>query len=161
MKISSKHLHSQTVRARKLKFSKKVHLPPPVMCYLSHVTCHMSHVTCPISCLTFSSSFFSLFIQGSEASPWRVCYQLSLPRLFFFNRFFKGVPQWRIDSPLTVHQMRGSGGQFRFTHALPMYPTISETLGPKEVIYAHLNQNGTPGAPLAPLNLLMVPPYTT
>ena len=51
----------------------------------------------------------------------------------------------------TVHQMRGSEGQFRFTHALPMYPTILETLWPKEVNYAHLNQTGPPGAPLGPL----------
>ena len=47
--------------------------------------------------------------------------------------------------------MRGSEGQFRFTHALPMYPTILETLGPKEVKYVHFNQTGPPGAPLAPL----------
>ena len=43
--------NSQTVKARDLKFWKKVHLLPPVMCHVSHVTCempcvtyHMSHV---------------------------------------------------------------------------------------------------------------------
>ena len=38
VKISSEHLHSQTVRDRKL--------PPPVMRYVSFVMCHVSHVTC-------------------------------------------------------------------------------------------------------------------
>ena len=33
--ISSEHLHSQTLRARELKFWEKVHLPSPVMCHLS------------------------------------------------------------------------------------------------------------------------------
>ena len=51
----------------------------------------------------------------------------------------------------TVHQMRGSEGQFSFTHAPPMCPTILETLGPKEVKYVHLNQTGPLGAPLGPL----------
>ena len=35
LKIPSTNLHSQTVRARKLKFWKKVHLPPPVTCHIS------------------------------------------------------------------------------------------------------------------------------
>ena len=38
--ISSKHLHSQALWARKLTFLKKVQL--------SHATCHMSHVTCQV-----------------------------------------------------------------------------------------------------------------
>ena len=46
MKISLKHLHSQTVRARKLTFWEKVHLLPPVTCFVSCVTCHLSCVTC-------------------------------------------------------------------------------------------------------------------
>ena len=50
VEISSKHLHSQTVRARELKFWPKVHLPPPVSWHVSHIPYHMSHVT-------FSSSF--------------------------------------------------------------------------------------------------------
>ena len=49
MEISSVHLHSQTVRARKLKFLEKVHLSPPVMCKVSHVMCHVSHVTSHVS----------------------------------------------------------------------------------------------------------------
>ena len=36
MKISSKHLHSQTVKARELTFWKKVHV-----FHMSYVTCHM------------------------------------------------------------------------------------------------------------------------
>ena len=42
-----------------------------VTCYVSHVMCHMSHVTC---------IFFN------EASLWSVCYQLSLPRLYFLKK---------------------------------------------------------------------------
>ena len=44
VKISSEHLHPQTVRAKKLKFWEKGQVPPPV-------TCHMS--------LNFSFLFFS------------------------------------------------------------------------------------------------------
>ena len=35
--MSSKHLHSQAVRARELTFWEKVHLLPPVTCHVSHV----------------------------------------------------------------------------------------------------------------------------
>ena len=45
---SSKCLHSQTVRARELKFWENFHLPINVACQLSHVTCQMSPVTCNI-----------------------------------------------------------------------------------------------------------------
>ena len=62
--ISLRHLHSQTVSARELKFLEKVDLPPPVTCHMSHVTCHMSCVichmslvTCLVSCVTFFLSF--------------------------------------------------------------------------------------------------------
>ena len=58
--------------------------------------------------------------------------------------------QW-FSVQCTVHQMRGSEGQFCFTNALPIYATILETLGCKEVKYVNLNQNGPPGAPLGPL----------
>ena len=57
------NLHSQTVRARELKFGEKVHLSIPVMCQVSHVTCHMSRVTCcvsPITCHMSSVRFFFL-----------------------------------------------------------------------------------------------------
>ena len=47
MEISSKHLHSKTVRAGELKIQENLHLPPPVTCHVSHATCQMSHVTCP------------------------------------------------------------------------------------------------------------------
>ena len=57
---SSRHLHSQTGRARDLKLWENVNLPPCV-------TCHISHVTC--------------LGQSVGASQWRVCYQRGLPRL--------------------------------------------------------------------------------
>ena len=34
-KVSSKHLHSQTIKTRELKFWEKGHLPQPIMCHLS------------------------------------------------------------------------------------------------------------------------------
>ena len=52
MEISSVHLHSQTGRARELKFWDKVHLPPPVVCHVSDVMCHVSCVMCHVSCVT-------------------------------------------------------------------------------------------------------------
>ena len=48
VKISSNHLHSQTIRARELTVWEKVHLPSPVSC----VTCQVSHVTCQLSYVT-------------------------------------------------------------------------------------------------------------
>ena len=75
VEISSEHLHSQTVRARELKFWEKVHLPPPELCHVKHATCHMSCV------ILF---FLNLFVgQSGEARRWRVCYQRGLPRLVF------------------------------------------------------------------------------
>ena len=44
VKVSSKHPHSQTVRARDLKLWENVHLPPYVMCHVSYVRCHRSHI---------------------------------------------------------------------------------------------------------------------
>ena len=63
---SSQHHESQSKRARKLKFWENVHHP---LC-----------VTCQVSI------FF--FLQRGWASWWRVCYQQSLPCLFFFFFFF-------------------------------------------------------------------------
>ena len=40
----SKHLHSQTIKAREVKFLENVKSP-------SHVKSHASHVTCLISCV--------------------------------------------------------------------------------------------------------------
>ena len=82
-----RNLHSQTVRARMLKFWEKVHLPPPVTCHhvtkspvrchVSRVICHVSHVGCitqllgnvftePASCLSLwvatSGSLFVCFV---------------------------------------------------------------------------------------------------
>ena len=48
---SSRHLQSQAVWARDLKFLENVHLPPCVICHMSHVMCHMSCVTCHVSCV--------------------------------------------------------------------------------------------------------------
>ena len=59
------------------------------------------------------------------------------------------INKWQRHLAGTAHQ--GLGGQFRFIHALPMYPTIMETLGRKEVIYGHFNKTGPPRAPLSPL----------
>ena len=50
VKISSRHLHSQTIRDRELKFWEKVDLPN-----MSCVTCHLSHVTCLMSHFSLSS----------------------------------------------------------------------------------------------------------
>ena len=49
--MSLKHFNSQTLRARELKFLKKVHHPP-----LSSDTCHMSRVICHMYFFFFSSS---------------------------------------------------------------------------------------------------------
>ena len=38
------YIQSQILRARVLKFGEKVHLPPAVICHLSHIMCHLSHV---------------------------------------------------------------------------------------------------------------------
>ena len=48
-KISSKHLHSQTVRDRVMKFWHNVHKPMFVTWHKSYVTCHISHVFCQVS----------------------------------------------------------------------------------------------------------------
>ena len=53
MDISSEHPNSQTVRARELTFGEMVHLPPPLMCHMSHVTSHMSCVTCQVPLFSF------------------------------------------------------------------------------------------------------------
>ena len=46
---SSNHHHSQTVRARELKFVEDVHHPPRVTCHMSRDTCHLSFVRCRMS----------------------------------------------------------------------------------------------------------------
>ena len=52
VEISPKHLHSQSIRARDLKFLEIVHLPPRVTRHMSCVTCHMSFVTGHMSFVT-------------------------------------------------------------------------------------------------------------
>ena len=51
VEISSKHLHSQSIRSKELNILGNVHLPPCVTFHMScaHVLCHISHVTCKIS----------------------------------------------------------------------------------------------------------------
>ena len=44
--ICSSNLHSQTVRAKELKFGEKVHLPPSVMWHMSHIPCQVSILPC-------------------------------------------------------------------------------------------------------------------
>ena len=58
VKESSKHLYSQTVKARELTLLEKVHLPPHIKCKLTHVTCHMSHDKCNMSRVLYNNSFF-------------------------------------------------------------------------------------------------------
>ena len=76
VKISSKYLHTQTIRARDRSC---------VICHASRVTCDMSPVTCHMSHV--KSFFFLLLLLLSflltkwEASRWRVCYQWGLPHL--------------------------------------------------------------------------------
>ena len=84
MKLSSVHLHSQTVRARELKFWEKVHLLPRVICHVSHAMCHVSCVPCHMSCVTCHvSHVFVFFGQRVGASRWRVFYQRGLPCLVY------------------------------------------------------------------------------
>ena len=43
--VSNVTSSSQALRARELKFGKKVHLLPPVICHMSCVMCVMLHIT--------------------------------------------------------------------------------------------------------------------
>ena len=70
VKIFLKHLHSQTIRARVLKFLEKVHFTPLVTCHVSHVPCPMSHV---------------IFLESGEASLLRVWYHWGLYRLVYLH----------------------------------------------------------------------------
>ena len=58
------------------------HVTCHVLCVIGHgsrVMCHMSHVKCHVS-------YIYIFFYGG-ASQWRDCYQLGLPRLFFFQSY--------------------------------------------------------------------------
>ena len=63
---SSKHLHSQTIGAKDLKFQENVYLPP---CYITHVTCQVSSVTCHMS--QVRDNFFLFFVKLVELVGWR------------------------------------------------------------------------------------------
>ena len=71
----SRHLESQTVWARDLKFCENVHFPPFVTCHMSCVTCHVCLVTCR------AHIYFSFFRKIGEPSQWWICYQWDLPCL--------------------------------------------------------------------------------
>ena len=63
-----------------MKFRENVHPTLCVMCHVSRVPRHESAVTCHISKFFFLI-FRQLIGQVGGAGRWRVCYQLSLPRL--------------------------------------------------------------------------------
>ena len=89
---------------------------PPTMCHMSGVICHMSSVTFQVSGVRCHVSGVTIYIYT-----------------YFFSSFSKEVELDGGGYVTNVHQKRGSGGQFRFIHALPMYPTFLEALGPKEI----------------------------
>ena len=70
MGISSDHLYSQIVRAKELKFRKRMFTSNHLSCFM----CHMSQLV-----LFFSPG------QSGETSRWRVCYQWGYPVKFFVN----------------------------------------------------------------------------
>ena len=78
---SSKHLHSWTVRAKDLKFGKKI--SHSFTCHISNVTCHMSRLTCHWHIyILYIYKFLNTFVffrQSSGASWWRVWYQWAYP----------------------------------------------------------------------------------
>ena len=53
---SSRHLHTQTIRARYLTFLLNIHHPLCVTWHMSYVTCDMSSVRCHMSCVTCNIS---------------------------------------------------------------------------------------------------------
>ena len=65
-RVSHVTSNSQTVRARELKFSEKVHLLPPVTCHMSCVTCNVSRITSHLSLVTcnFFCFLFMLVVEG-------------------------------------------------------------------------------------------------
>ena len=78
--ISLEQLHSQTVKARKLKFWDMVCLPPNVMCQMLLVTCHVLFVMCHMWHIKCHLFFYG---QSGETSMWRVCYQQRSYPVFF------------------------------------------------------------------------------
>ena len=102
VQISFKHYHSQTWRARELKFWESVHPTICVKCHVSCVMCHVSPVTCHVSavtCIIFFLVYLLIFYvpkkifwkkngHSGGASRWRVCYQRGLPRLVYISLWF-------------------------------------------------------------------------
>ena len=125
-------------RARKLTYSKNVHLPPHVRecsplttcfvshvtCHMSYVTCHMSHVTCHMSHVTWHMShvmchisilsLYLFFGQSGGASWWRVCYQLGLPRLVFYIYYFNFLLTFNLFLPANKCQVQRLPTRNRF-----------------------------------------------
>ena len=60
VEISSEHLHSKTVGARKPTFWEKVHLSLPVMCHMPCVMCQVLCVMCHMSHVKFFVFLFFL-----------------------------------------------------------------------------------------------------
>ena len=99
MKIFSTNLRSQTVRSGELQFWEKVHLPPPVMFQVSHVTCQVSHFMClvshvpchmlstgptPSSCSTAPATPGLLISKLPRADNKALCLRTSFPKLAKF-----------------------------------------------------------------------------
>ena len=77
VQTSSKHLLSQTIRARDLTFLHNVHHPLCVTWHVSYVTCHMSGVRCHMSGVTCQVSHVtsnSQTVRARELKFWeKVC----------------------------------------------------------------------------------------
>ena len=105
MEISSKHHHSQTVRARELTFWEKVHLSPPVTCHVLNVTCHMSHVTCHMS-LVVSHYIYIYFCCKSIPSL-----NIIIKQLYWYMRLDQ-LGSWlpQVDIFLLLYLLKNIGG---------------------------------------------------
>ena len=90
---------SQSIRARELKFLEKLHLPPPFMCHVSHVTCNVSYVTCHLSCVT--RFFWTLLVEGllSKGLPHLV-HILTCYFLLLFWKKKKKKKAWKLWKPI-------------------------------------------------------------
>ena len=86
MVISSDHLHSQTVPARKLKFWQKVYFPLPVMRHLSCVMWYVSRVPCHISCVIKKIMHNMVQLGGSVING---AYSVKFFNIFFFTIVYK------------------------------------------------------------------------
>ena len=88
--MSSKQFHSQTVRARDLKFWHNVHHPLCAEWHMSYITCQVSGVRCPMFFLFFSSIFFLLFFFFKVVKLGLFSMGPTLSSLFY--HYFLGKP---------------------------------------------------------------------